>query len=73
MYEKTLSHLHALELHLSNERVRLAQASSAQEREIRSVWVTQLEREIEGEKQFLGITGTLPALSDDEILRELEG
>jgi hypothetical protein len=41
-----MDHLDALELRLSNERIRLASATSPQERELRAVWVKQIEKEI---------------------------
>lgn len=63
-------HLNALRFRLSNERVRLANATSAQEREIRSVWVAQIEKEIAGEERFLA--ARLPEMSDDELLAALE-
>ena len=50
-----LSHLHALEYRLSNERVRLAEAKTKKEIEMRKVWVAGIEKEIENEKKFLGI------------------
>jgi hypothetical protein len=56
------SHLDALELRLSHERSRLANAKTAGERELRSVWIAQIEKEIGAE---------LPEISDDELLAEL--
>ena len=41
-----LTHLNALELNLSHERVRLSQATNQQDIALRKVWVAQLEREI---------------------------
>ena len=40
------SHLDALQLRLSHERSYLAAAKSDGERELRSVWIAQIEREI---------------------------
>ena len=68
--EMHLSHLFALELSLSHERGRLARARSVGERELRSVWVAQIEREIASERRFLGL-GEPTELSDDELLAEL--
>jgi hypothetical protein len=66
------THLDALELRLSHERVRLAEESSASKRALRAVWIAQIEKEIACEKTFLGITAHAPsALSDDDLLREL--
>lgn len=62
-------HLDALELALSHERVRLANAGSVAERELRSVWVCQIEKEIAHECVFLDIE--LKPCSDDELLAKL--
>ena len=48
-----MDHLNALLLGLSNERARLNEAKSENERVIRGVWVSQIEREIEREEKFL--------------------
>lgn len=58
-----MNHLDALNLRLSNERVRLANAKSEGERELRKVWIAQLEKEVAGEIQFIG--------TDDDLLAEL--
>jgi hypothetical protein len=60
-----LTHVHALELHLSHERMRLFAAKSEGERELRAVWVDQLEKEIEAEYKFLGIEPE--ELSDEDL------
>jgi len=60
-----LTHLHALELNLSHERMRLFAAKSEGERELRAVWVRQLEKEIEAEYKFLGIEPE--ELSDEDL------
>ena len=66
------THLHYLELQLSNERSRLADAKSDSERELRKVWVSQLEREIAKEIEFLGGKAQdLTEIDDDELLAEL--
>ena len=65
------SHLLALMTILSHERERLANAKSDQERALRSVWVSQLEREIAAEEAFLGLEPIDRAMSDDELLAEL--
>jgi len=69
------NHLNSLQLHLSNERIRLAEAKTDNERDLRSVWVSQIEKEIEGEYAFLGKTENLidANISDDELLAELLG
>ena len=68
-----LSHLNALEIRLSHERGYLAAAKSTKERAIREVWIAQIEREIVGEKKFLGLEAEagLPEMTDDELLAEL--
>lgn len=66
------THLDYLELQLSNERSRLADAKSDGERELHQVWVDQLEREISGEIEFIGGNRQgLTEMSDDELLAEL--
>ena len=75
-----LSHLHAIQLRLSHERTRLAQARSDKEIAHRKVWVQGIERELADEKRFLAARGivvedSLEAIlmSDDELVRELLG
>lgn len=63
-----MDHLSVLQLRLSNERIRLSQATNKGEIELRSVWVKQLEKEIEGEVGFLDQHNTM---SDDELMKEL--
>lgn len=66
------SHLNALELRLSHERDRLRAAKSEGEKELRRVWVAQLEKEIAGEREFLGLTEPAECdLTDDELLAAL--
>lgn len=60
-------HLAALELRLSHERVRLQQAKTPAERELRQVWVAQIEKEIAGEREFI----SEPDMTDDELLAAL--
>lgn len=62
-----MSHLNALQVALSKERSRLANAKTAAERELRSVWVKQLEKEVAHEETNFPVC----ELSDDEILAEL--
>lgn len=61
-----------LRLRLFNEMVRLANAKTPQEKEMRAVWVKQCEKEIAGELLFLGIKEELPEMTDDELLAELK-
>jgi hypothetical protein len=66
-----MTHLDALELNLSNERARLAAATSPKEIAMRRVWVAQLEKEVAGELAFLGKSAPTLHMSDDELFREL--
>ena len=63
-----MDHLSALQLRLSNERIWLSQATNKGEIELRTVWVKQLEKEVEGEYKFLNKDNVM---SDDELLKEL--
>jgi hypothetical protein len=67
------SHLDALNVRLSHERSYLSEAKTEKEREIRKVWIMQIEKEIEQEKKFLGMDGIeeMNGLSDDDLLGEL--
>jgi len=68
------SHLNALLLGLSNERARLAEEKTEQGRKLRKVWIEQKEKEIEGEREFLGLcVEELPEMSDSELLEALMG
>lgn len=74
MMTNDTTHLTALHEGLCREKARLAAAKTESERQLRTVWVTQLEREIAGEMKFLGIAETVDCdLSDDDLLKELEG
>ena len=64
------THLTALHRNLANERARFAVATGA-EREMRAVWVAQLEKEVAGELAFLGLSSDPITMSDDELLMEL--
>ena len=64
-----MDHLSMLQLRLSNERMRLNQATNKGEIELRTVWIKQMEEEIKGELMFLDKYNTM---SDDELLRELQ-
>jgi hypothetical protein len=66
-----MDHLAALNLRLSNERVRLAAAKTQKERELRSVWVAGIEKEISHEIEFLGQQEPETELTDDELLAAL--
>lgn len=66
------SHLNALRLRLSNERIRLSNEKTESGKALRRVWVNQIEKEIESEKAFLGISESAEStLSDAELLTEL--
>ena len=49
----------------------LAESKTESEKELRKVWVKQLEKEIEGEQRFLSNEILSDALSDDELLSAL--
>jgi hypothetical protein len=67
-----MAHLNALELRLSNERNYLAKAKTDKERELRNVWISQIQKEIDRERGFLGLKGgDGPSMSDDDLLSEL--
>lgn len=73
-----LDHYFSLCHRLDNEKERLENAKTDKEKELRSVWVKQLEKEIEKEKEFLlskGLTveSEVDSMTDDELLKELEG
>jgi len=66
------THLNALQVRLSHERGYLAQAQRADEKALRQVWISQIEKEIAGEMKFLGITEQPEIeMSDDELLAAL--
>lgn len=74
MTARDSSHLVALMTGLSRERQRLAAARTEQERALRTVWVRQLEKEVNAEERFLGMTETdwnEPEMSADDLLAEL--
>lgn len=63
-----MTHLSALELRLSNERGYLARAKTEGERELRRVWIAQIEREIAHEREF---HADEIEMTDDELLAAL--
>ena len=65
------SHLSALEVNLSNERNRLQTAKTEKEKQIRQVWVNQIQKEIAEEIKFLQINPVSLEISDDDLLNEL--
>lgn len=64
-------HLHALRERLQHERARLADAKTNGERELRTVWVAQIEKEIGTEVAHLESKGLTPPKTDEELLEEL--
>ena len=66
-----MQHLDCLYLRLSNERIRLNNAKTEQEKALRTVWVQQLEKEIEGELDFLGKTDNNAPVDLDDLFNEL--
>lgn len=65
------SHLNALELRLSHEREYLRNAKTGIERELRGIWITQIEKEIAAERKSLGLSTELPDIGNDELAEEL--
>lgn len=57
----------ALNLRLSNERMSLARAKTKAERDLRTVWVAQIEKEIACEVEFFPEV----ELTDEELLAAL--
>lgn len=66
-----MAHLNALQVRLSNEKVRLANAKTPAEREMRAVWIAGIEKEISREIEFLGKQEPEVEMTDDEILAAL--
>ena len=67
-----LEHLDALYARLSNEKIRLSNAKSPVEIEMRSVWVHQIKKEIAQERELLGLIDDVNIdISDDEIFARL--
>ena len=72
-------HYTSLMTNLSNEKKRLADAVNQPEIDLRSVWVKQLEKEIEHEVEFLKSKvvdvyhNADNDMSDDDLLAELMG
>jgi hypothetical protein len=68
------THLVALQNRLSNERKRLKEAKSTKERELRTQWVAQAEREVDAELVFLNLANGHTEVDDmdnDTLAREL--
>ena len=62
-----MTHLDALSLRLSNERIRLSNAKTEGEKQLRQVWIAQIEKEISEESKF----EPKIEISDEELMREL--
>ena len=67
-----MTHLEALTFRRFNEAARLRLAKTDAERALRKVWLAQIDKEIAQEIVFLGKADDLPAMTDDELLAELE-
>lgn len=68
------THLTALISRLSSEKAALARATKQGEIDLRTVWVRQCEKEINGEEAFLGMELTdwnAPEMTDEELMAEL--
>lgn len=66
-------HLNALELRLSHEREYLRAARTENEKQMRNVWISQIEKEIADERRFLEMPKNDPIaeISDAELLESL--
>ncbi len=64
------SHLDALNANLRHEKIRLSSANTDKEIETRRVWVAQLEKEVKGERSFLGLLDC--GLSNKDLLAQLD-
>jgi hypothetical protein len=64
-----MTHLDSLNLRLSNERMRLSKATNCQEISLRTVWIAQLQKEVDSELALILINEV--SLTDDELLAEL--
>lgn len=79
MYDTT--HYAALMTRLSHEKQYLLEAKTEQEKELRTVWIAQIEKEITQEVEFLKSKGInvysekseVDSMSDDDLLNELLG
>lgn len=68
------SHLVDLLSRLANERSALNNATKADEIALRTVWVRQCEKEVNGEERFLGMEETdfsASELTNEELMAEL--
>ena len=68
------THLFALMARRSHDLDRIDAAIKGQNRTLRTVWLAQIEKEIDCEHAFLGIApidAVTSAMSDDELLAEL--
>jgi ABC-type Fe2+-enterobactin transport system substrate-binding protein len=65
------SHLIALQNRLADEQGFLAIEKTAAGRDLRTVWIAQIEREIAAEKAFLGMEDVACDMSDEDILAAL--
>lgn len=66
-----MEHLDCLYLRLSNERIRLNNAKTEQEKALRTVWVQQIEKEIQKELDFLGKTDNNDPIDLNELFNSL--
>lgn len=68
---KDFSHLDAIESRLHRERARLAEATNGRERQFRELQIRQAEKELKGEREFLGLETTETEMTDDELFEAL--
>lgn len=67
------SHLVALLDNLSSQKVRLEAATTQHEKDFRIFMIAQLQKEVDSEYKFLGMTSSfdLGEINDDDLLDEL--
>lgn len=65
-----MTHLDALELRASNERGYIKAAKTYKEKQLREIWLNQINKEISIEKEKF-FYNDLPEMSDEDLLAEL--
>ena len=65
------SHLIALQDRLAHEVDYLAREKTEAGRQLRQVWIAQIEKEIAFEKKFLGLEEPAVDMTDEELMAEL--
>ena len=66
-----MDHLSALELRASHEREHLRSAKTEKEKDLRQVWLDQINKEIRIEKERFSDDDEMSEMTDDEMLEAL--